>query len=378
MASLYASVGPELMHYHLDVEQGTLSKKATVRLPQDIEYAWPHACGKYLYVGSSNTPGPNHHLTALKIGADGALSPHNEITLPLRPVHLSTDIPSTHVLVAFNRPAAFKVYEIKSDGSVGAEVQQPAAPEVGVFPHQVRASLDNRMLILVTRGNHAGKDRPEDPGALKVFKYDNGLLKDEVSIAPNGGYGFGARHCDFHPSAPWLFVSIERQNQMVVFRREGDAIKPEPVCVRGTLQKSNPLDYPFQMAGAVHVHPKGHVVYGVNRAFKPTKVDGREVLAGDENTLVAYKIDEATGDIKAIQHEDTRGVYVRTFHIDPSGRILVAAHAMPMDVQDGKTVKSVPASLSLFRIAADGTLQYLRKYDIDVKGELRMPWVGIF
>jgi 6-phosphogluconolactonase len=32
----------------------------------------------------------------------------------------------------------------------------------------------------------------------------------------------------------------------------------------------------------------------------------------------------------------------RTFHIDPSGRMLVAAHNVPMLVRDGAGVKTVP------------------------------------
>ena len=41
-----------------------------------------------------------------------------------------------------------------------------------------------------------------------------GVLRDEVSIAPNGGYGFGPRHLDFHPSKPWIYVSLERQTAL--------------------------------------------------------------------------------------------------------------------------------------------------------------------
>ena len=41
--------------------------------------------------------------------------------------------------------------------------------------------------------------KPEEPGALKVFDYADGVLSNEVSVAPNGGYGFGPRHLDFHP-----------------------------------------------------------------------------------------------------------------------------------------------------------------------------------
>jgi len=34
------------------------------------------------------------------------------------------------------------------------------------------------------RGNEGTPTKPEDPGALKVFEYKNGVLTNEVSIAP--------------------------------------------------------------------------------------------------------------------------------------------------------------------------------------------------
>ncbi len=79
---------------------------------------------------------------------------------------------------------------------------------------------DNKLAILVTRGNEGTPTKPEDPGALKVFEYKDGVLSNEVSVAPNGGKEFGPRHLDFHPTKPWVYVSIETQNQMMMFPLE--------------------------------------------------------------------------------------------------------------------------------------------------------------
>ena len=49
----------------------------------------------------------------------------------------------------------------------------------------------------------------------------------------------------------------------------------------------------------------------------------------------SYEIDSTTGEPTLIQHIDTRGIHCRTFHIDPSGRLLVAAHIMALPVRDG-------------------------------------------
>ena len=86
---------------------------------------------------------------------------------------------------------------------------------------------DNKLAILVSRGNEGTPTKPEDPGALKVFDYKDGVLSNEVSVAPNGGKEFGPRHLDFHPTKPWVYVSIETQNKMYMFPMENGRINAE-------------------------------------------------------------------------------------------------------------------------------------------------------
>ncbi len=129
---LYANVGPELTQYDVDVDAAALTRRETVSLPANVQYAWPHASRQFLYVATSDSAsgmgpaGSNHHVTALRIdGATGALTQHGApIPLPTRPIHMATDIPSRHILVAFNNPSAIRVYRINADGSAGAEVVQ--------------------------------------------------------------------------------------------------------------------------------------------------------------------------------------------------------------------------------------------------------------
>ena len=94
------------------------------------------------------------------------------------------------------------------------------------------------------------------------------------------------------------------------------------------------------------------------------------------NRFDVVNADAATGEPTPVQHIDTRGIHCRTFHIDPSGRMLVAAHIMASNVSDGTNVRTVPACLSTFRIGKEGKLDYVRKYDIDVGTNL-MFWMGM-
>jgi 6-phosphogluconolactonase (cycloisomerase 2 family) len=360
-----------------------LTRRATVTLPAGVQYAWPHASRRYLYAATSSSAsgfgaaGTEHHVTALRIDpASGALAKHGEaIRLPTRPIHMCTDIPSENILVAFNNPSALRVYRINRDCTPGEEVKQPGPIDAGIFAHQVRVTPDNRLAILVTRGNEGTPTKAEDPGALKVFEYKNGVLTNGVSIAPDGGRDFGPRHLDFHHTKPWMYVSIETQNKMYTYKLESGRIDPETAFRAETLAEPKNRRS-RQAAGTVHVHPNGRFQYAANRAQDTVDFQGKKVFKGGENSIVVYSIDQSTGEPSPIQHIETRAIHPRTFHIDPSGRMLVAQHNLPVDVRDGDAVRSIPAGLSVFRIGDDGKLTFVRKYDIDVGGTA-MFWMGM-
>jgi 6-phosphogluconolactonase (cycloisomerase 2 family) len=356
--ALYASVGPELTHYEVDVEGAALMRRETISLPANVQYAWPHVSRRFLYVATSDSAsgtgpaGNTHHVTALGIDPmSGALAQYGTpIPLPTRPIHMATDVPSRFILVAFNNPSAIRVYRINEDGTPGEEVAQPGSIDAGIFAHQVRATPDNRQVILVCRGHDAADGKPEEPGALKVFDFNDGVLGNEISVAPNGGYGFGPRHLDFHPSKPWVYVSLERQNAVDMFELNNGALSATPRFRKNALGAA-PVTR--QAVGTVHAHPNGRVVYVANRA----------ATADGENSLAVYTIDQTTGEPHLIEHAETLGVHPRTFHIDPSGMLMAVAHI-------------TGAVLSLFRIGGDGGLHFARAYDIDV-GQRTMWWMGM-
>ncbi len=380
--AVLASVGPRLLWFDADTARLALSRGEDVaRLPADVQYACPDTAGRYLYVVSSNgspgVAGTLHYLSAFRIGwATGRLHAHGEI-VPLRhrPIHVTTDRASAHVLIAYVNPSAVTVHRIASDGSIGGEVVQPPDLDAGVFAHQVHVMPSNTHAVVVARGNDARAAAPEDPGALKVFRYADGVLANTATIAPGGGYGFGPRNIALHPSQRWLYVSLERQNRLDVFRVEHESIHPGRVCTCATLADPDG-ERPVQMAGAVHVHPEGRVVYIANRAFGTTVVGGVSVFSGGENSIAVFDIDGDPGEPRVIQHADTHGIYPRTFRIDPSGRMLVVANSTPLLVRHGDQLTMTPANLAVFSIAADGSLRHVRRYDVDAGSE-KVFWSGM-
>jgi 6-phosphogluconolactonase len=284
-AVFYQSIGPELFRYDIDVEQAALEKRDVVATPgANLQYVWPHPSKKWLYAVSSDggpgtIPGTRHVASAFRIDpSSGALTPHGEATaLPSRPVHCSVDRSGEFLLTAYNYPSNVTVHRIRPDGTIGAAVSQPKL-DVGIFGHQVLTTPGNRTAIMVTRGNNAAAERPEDPGALKVYGFRDGVLTDLASIQPGAGLGFGPRHLDFHPSRPWVLLSVERQSELHVYRLNDDGTPSRDAMFAKNALADRANHTPAQMAGAVHVHPNGRFVYQTNRNSGVVEVGGKKVF----------------------------------------------------------------------------------------------------
>jgi 6-phosphogluconolactonase (cycloisomerase 2 family) len=331
--------------------------RASSRTPF-LYVAWSN--GGASYNGSGVEPrGDRHGITAFRIDPDGALQQHGPpVALRSRPIHITGDGLGRHLLVAYSDPSGVSVHSINADGGVGGEVPQRAAIDSGIYAHQVRVLPSNRAVVVVTRGNEPTASSREDPGALKVFRYDAGALSNEISIAPQNGVGYRARHLDFHPTRPWVFLSLESQNQLQVYRRSDEGIEAKPLFTVSSLADGG-KNTQGQTTSTVHVHPNGRFVYVGNRG---TPASGRR------NEIAVFGINEATGEPTLIQNADTHGFTPRTFSLDPSGRLLV--------VGNQSTTTEVPANLAVFRIGIDGTLTFVERYDVAV-GRKPLWWMGI-
>jgi 6-phosphogluconolactonase len=384
---LYSGVGRQLTCYEVDVPAAALIKRDTVELLSNIQYVWPHPSRKFLYVSSSNggpgVAGDRHILAAFCVdAASGGLQAHGEpVALRSRPIHNSVDIAGEYLLVAYNDPSRLSVHRIEADGTIGPEVRQAENLDCGVYAHQIRATPSNQSVILVTRGNDATAARPEDPGSLKVFSFKNGVLSNKASVQPGNGLGFGPRHLDFHPTRPWVYVSIERQNKLYVYQLRPDGgVSPSPLFVKNTMPDAYKH---MSLVGPIHIHPNGRFVYLTNRGVSsnpdgtPAGSDkGEPVRDFTDSSVAVFSVDEDTGEPTLIQTIDSDGVHPRTFSIDPSARILVSGSQYPVAMREGGNIRVLPAGLSLFRIGQEGRLRYVRRYDVDT-GDRSHFWCGL-
>ena len=128
-----------------------------------------------------------------------------------------------------------------------------------------------------------------------------------------------------------------------------------------------------QNSGTVHVHPNGKFVYQATRSAS-SDANGKAISGGGVNSIAVFAIDQHTGEPTLLENAATGGAEPRTFALDPSARLLVAANQTAVSVRPG--AKPIPASLVVFRVMSDGKLNFVDKYNVDTSGG-SLFWMGI-
>ena len=125
------------------------------------------------------------------------------------------------------------------------------------------------------------------------------------------------------------------------------------------------------------MHPtNGRTLYVANRGRGTEDFRGERVANGTENTISVFDVDPQTGEPTLIQTADTHSIAVRTMAFAPDGRSMVAANTAPGYVRVEDRLESVPATLTLYDIEADGRLAFKSTLPVETRGET-MFWCGV-
>jgi 6-phosphogluconolactonase len=230
------------------------------------------------------------------------------------PCHLATDREGKFLFVANFGSGSVVVYALEADGRIGATLQTiqhqgkgvAAARAEGPHPHCVTVSENNRFVLCCDLGL--------DKVIVYQFDPDSGRLtpSSEAALTP----GAGPRHLAFHPTEKYAYVINELDSSMTVFAYAAKTGSLTELQTLSTL----PEGYSDPNAAAeVCVHPSGQYVYGSNRGH---------------DSLVVYKVDDATGKLTLVEHTPTQGKAPRNFAISPTGTWLLAGN------QNSNTVTS--------------------------------------
>ncbi len=376
--AFFSATGDSLVRHALDAN-GRMREIDRLTMPCGVQYACLDRQRALLYVVCSNggvgRPGDLHRLA--RVAVDGGLRLlEAPAALPYRPIHAALDAAGHRLLIAYNQPAAVTTHRLDEAGRVGERLGPFEGNElVGWFPHQVLPVPGSDAVLLTCRGDDASEGRAENPGSLRCLHIDRqGRARLVQVVAPAGGFGFGPRNSVFHPTAPWLYTVLERQNALAVFSVAGGRIGTQPAHMVRMLQRPDRIQRP-QLAGAIELHPGGEFAYAVNRSHAVVQDGARTVWAGGENSVVVFRLDRQTGQAVPIQVEPLHGLHARCIAIAHGGRWLVAAIRQASEQRTPEGISHHPAGFSVFRIGQDGRLHAAGHHPVEV-GDDQIFWAG--
>jgi 6-phosphogluconolactonase len=309
-----AGYRPEILIFRLDVEGAKLIPAGRVDAAPQPSFLAFDKDARFLFAANEVDEG---RVTAFAIDAKtGGLTRLNSASSGgFGPAYVSVDGSGRFVFAANYadlKPGSVAVLPIGPDGRLGEPVSRH---EYGpkTMPHSIVPDLGDRFVFVPCKGGPYVAQHRFDAATGKLSPNQ----PDRVAAAP----GSGPRHMVFHPSRRFAWVINEQAFTVTSYGYDEASGKLTEIASIPTLPAGIKETKGFSTAD-IHVHPNGKWLYGSNRGH---------------NSIVQFKIDEASGRLELVGHEGTSIKKPRNFHIDPSGRLLLVAN------QDG-------ASVSIFRV----------------------------
>ena len=345
------------------------------------------ADGRFLYCVNRSTslggmPGAGGSVVAFAINrADGSLKQLNsQPSMGGMPVGVRIDKTNSRVIVGnhgavsrvvrvekrngvpvIERPTddgTVAIYPVAPDGSLGAPLdvavldREPAkgyrnprpqaigyggGVQIGAAVHQVTFDQTERWILATDNGY--------DRIYVYPFSPTSKTLKGKwFQVAP----GSAPRHFALHPSAPYFFITNEREPSASSFHFDSktgevkhvqtiatvvDGQPAPPPAADGTPRRISPSD--------IRIHPTGRFVYSSNR------------VPGGPDTIAVFAVDASSGTLTRVEVVETGGAGQRELNVDPSGRFLFSCNTGSNDV----TVLAIDSATGKLTRTAKTTVQ---------------------
>jgi 6-phosphogluconolactonase len=201
------------------------------------------------------------------------------------------------------------VLPVNADGSLGKAID--LEQHQGSGPDKTRQEAAHAHSIMLDPGNKYAF--VNDLGIDRIMIYEFDLKNGKLAPNPKQPFyqtkpGAGPRHFKIHPAGKYAFAVNELD--MTVTSLGYDQLK-------GTLKEIQTISaVPAGFAGEntcadIHISPNGRFLYASNRGH---------------DSIVAYRIVEASGRLELIEHVSTQGKTPRNFTIDPTGKFMLVAN----------------------------------------------------
>lgn len=229
-------------------------------------------------------------------------------SLGAHPCYIAIDKSGKWVITGNYSSGTIAIHQVNKDGSLHQSldsVQHFGSSVVegrqdGPHVHAVVFSKDNRHLYAPDLGS--------DRVMIYRFKKESGKLEAAEIPFVITEAGAGPRHIDIHPSEKYAYLIEELTGSVSAYfiNKDGSLDLIQNIsCL--------PREYTGPVGSAdIHVSPDGKFLYCSNR--------------GESNTIGIFSINQQTGLLTWIGHQETLGKKPRNFIIDPAGDHLLVAN----------------------------------------------------
>jgi 6-phosphogluconolactonase len=266
---------------------------------------WLYSVGEYAKLGDKKTGAIIAYALEAKTGNLTLLN--QQSSGGGGPCHVMVDREGKCVMGANYNTGSVCCLPIKSDGSLAestAFIQHEGKSVVpgrqdGPHAHSVNVDAANRIAFAAD----LGLDK------LLIYRFDaaKGTLQPHDPPALDLAKGAGPRHFTFHPNGKFAYVINELDSTVTAMSYDTAKGTLKPLQTVTTLPK------PFKgnSTAEVVVHPSGKFMYGSNRGH---------------NSIAIFTIDEKTGTLTAVGHQDKDIKTPRNFALDPTGTWMIVAN----------------------------------------------------
>lgn len=320
--------------FNLDSETGALTRVLGIKAGENPSFLTLDEQRKHLY--AVNETGDYEGTESGAVSAFAVNQQTGDLTLLNKvasrggaPCHISIDDTGRTVLVANYMGGNIAAFPIQEKGELGQAAD--VAQFTGVGPnknrqeaphaHYVATDPENKYVLAV------------DLGTDKVMSYrleasESTLTPNKPVVAFTAEAGAGPRHLAFHPNSYYAYLLNELNSTVDVLRYDSEkgvfaGIQTIPTIPADFKENNQPA--------AIKVSADGKFLYASNRGH---------------NSLVVYAIDESTGRLALVEHENTGGDWPRDFTLDLSGNIVLIANERSNNIvtfkRDATTGKLTP------------------------------------
>jgi 6-phosphogluconolactonase len=254
------------------------------------------------------------------------------------PCYVSLDPSGRYVLVANYTGGTISVLPAAGDGQLeeascvihhqGSSIrpEQDAA-----HPHMILPTPDGRFVLVTDLGTDQVLVYRLDPATGQLTPNEDGT----AAVAEDPGSG--PRHFAFAPHGRTVYVLNELNSTVTVYDYAPERGELRARQIVSTLPDGVDGQAIGNSCAQIEVSPDGRFVYGSNRGH---------------DSIAIWEVNDATGELRHVGHESTRGQTPRNFSLDPSGAWLLVAN------QDSGTIVPFRRDPGSGRLTATGPVTH--------------------